>query len=289
MKVGIIGVGVIGGAMVQVLGKSHQIYPYDKYKKSCNSEDNLRKLVKESEVVFLCVPTPMKKSGEMDCYAIYDSLNLLKEEVDRQKRNPKEILVVIRSTTIPGTTDKMAKEYSFKFASNPEFLRQDRALEDMKQINRIVFGVEDEESKDKLLSLYKQLFPQAKYTIVNRKTAEMIKYVANVILASQITVANEIYQLCQHIGVNYDSIREAILQDERIGKNIRVPGPDGDIGFGGKCFPKDFNALIYFARESGYQPHLLEAVWAFNERVRKDKDWLDILGATSEKIDFERE
>ena len=111
----------------------------------------------------------------------------------------------------------------------------------------------------------------------------MIKYAANVFLASQIGIANEIYQICKTIGVDYDEVKKAILHDKRIGTNIDVPGHDGDFGFGGKCFPKDLNALIYLAREHMYRPHLLEEVWRLNEKVRKDLDWLDIAGAVSEK------
>jgi len=74
--------------------------------------------------------------------------------------------------------------------------------------------------------------------------------------------------------------------DDRIARNIDVPGPDGKLGFGGKCFPKDLNALIYLAREKMYRPYLLEEIWRLNEKVRKNKDWWDIPGATSENKDF---
>src|SRR3989338_9713092 len=104
----------------------------------------------------------------------------------------------------------------------------------------------------------------------------MIKYAANVMLAGQIALANEIYQICNHVGVDYTVVKETILQDSRIGRNLDVPGPDGNLGFGGKCFPKDLNALIYLAREHMYRPHLLEEVWRLNERVRTDLDWLNI-------------
>ena len=73
------------------------------------------------------------------------------------------------------------------------------------------------------------------------------------------------------------------MLDDRIGKNLQVPGPDGDFGFGGKCFPKDLNALIYLARENMYRPYLLEEIWRLNEKLRKNKDWLEIEGATTTK------
>ena len=100
-------------------------------------------------------------------------------------------------------------------------------------------------------------------------------------LTGQIALANELYQICQKVGIDYNIIKNTLLLDERIAKNINVPGHDGDLGFGGKCFPKDLNALIYLAREKMYRPYLLEEIWRSNERVRKDKDWLNITGATS--------
>lgn len=276
MEIGIIGMGVVGGATAKVLSRVHSIHPYDKYKKEHNDLEGLI----NSDLVFICVPTPMKPSGEIDYSAIYDSLNLLSKLAKKHNKYP---LVVIRSTAVSGTTDKLADEYTqFSFAFNPEFLTEKNALKDMQDTTRIVIGANDKESLEKLIRVYKPLFPNAKYICVDRKTAEMIKYAANVFLASQIGIANEIHNICQAIGVDYNAVKNAILLDERIANNIEVPGPDGDFGFGGKCFPKDLNALIYLARENMYRPYLLEEVWRLNEKVRKKKDWLEIPGATSE-------
>ncbi|RMD65548.1 UDP-glucose/GDP-mannose dehydrogenase family protein [Candidatus Pacearchaeota archaeon] len=284
MKVGIIGVGVVGGATAEVFKRAHELYLYDKYKEPYNTQDRLDELAKNSEVVFICVPTPMKLSGAIDYSAVYNSVEQLLESVKKCGRNAEEMIVVIRSTAVSGTTDSLAKKYPFKFAFNPEFLTERNALKDMENTDRVVLGVAEEEVKEKLLALYKALFPHAKYIVVDRKTAEMIKYAANVMLASQIAIANELYQICRASGVDYELVKNAILLDERIGRNINVPGPDGDLGFGGKCFPKDLNALIYLAREHGYRPYLLESVWLLNERVRTKKDWYDIPGAVSEEI-----
>lgn len=278
--------GFVGGNTAKVLEEAHEILPYDKFKKPYNERQNLDRLTEVSEVVFLCVPTPMKKSGEIDYSSIRSSLDTLLTSCEDQNRNPLDILVTIRSTAVSGTTDSLALDYPFNFAFNPEFLREKHAYEDIKNADRIVLGVNDEKSKEKLLGVYKPVFPDADYIIVDRKTAEMIKYAANVFLASQIGIANEIYQICRSIGVDYDKVKKAILHDKRIGTNINVPGHDGDFGFGGKCFPKDLNALIYLAREHMYRPYLLEEVWRLNEKVRKNADWFDIAGAVSENMDF---
>jgi UDP-glucuronate decarboxylase len=274
MKIGMIGIGVVGGATKEVLEKSHQLFPYDKYKEPYNSNDKLGELAENSEIVFICVPTPMKQSGEIDYSTIHNSLKILLEELEKKNRDPKEILIVIRSTAVSGSTDKFAEEYPFHFVFNPEFLRDKCALEDMKNTDRIIIGADLEEDYEKLAKVYRPIFPHAKYIFVDIKTAEMIKYCANVMLAGQISLANELYQICKATGVDYNIVKDVILLDGRIAKNIDVPGHDGDLGFGGKCFPKDLNALIYLSREKMYRPYLLEEIWRLNERVRKNRDWL---------------
>ena len=274
MNIGIIGIGVVGSTTKKVLEKYHQLFPYDKYKEPYNSNDKLRELAENSEVVFICVPTPMKQSGEIDYSTIHNSLKVLLEELEKKNRDPREILIVIRSTAVSGSTNKFAEEYPFRFVFNPEFLRDKYALEDMENTDRIIIGADLEEDYEKLANVYRPLFPNAKYIFVDIKTAEMIKYCANVMLAGQISLANELYQICKATGIDYNVVKEVILLDERIAKNIDVPGHDGDLGFGGKCFPKDLNALIYLSREKMYRPYLLEEIWRLNERVRKKRDWL---------------
>jgi len=279
MKIGIIGIGFVGGTTAKVLEKVHEIIPYDKYKEPYTNPNKLN----EAEVVFICVPTPMKPSGEIDYSAIHNSIKTLVSVTSQSEKKP---LVVIRSTAASGTTKTLEKIYPFNFAFNPEFLREKHALEDMEKTNRIVIGANREEDHKKVAEIYKPLFPVAKYLYVNTDAAEMIKYASNAILAGQVALANEIYQICRVLNIDYNTVKETLLLDERIGRNIDVPGPDGDFGFGGKCWPKDLNAIIYLARENMYRPYLLEEIWRSNEKVRQNKDWLDIPGATSENNDF---
>lgn len=281
MKIGIIGVGIVGGATAKIFEREHEVLKYDKFKPEYSSEENLKNLVKNSEIIFICVPTPMKATGEIDYSSVYNSIEQITKEAMIVGKNPQELLIVIRSTAVSGTTDKLTWKYPFRFAFNPEFLRENHAIEDMENTDRIIIGANDEKSIFQLKEVYKPIFPDATYIIVSRKEAEMIKYAANVTLASQVAIANEIYQICKSTGVNYNIIKEAILLDKRIGKNIDVPGPDGDLGFGGKCFPKDLKALIRLSQEHEYDPYLLQEVWRTNEKVRKNKDWLNIIGATS--------
>lgn len=278
--------GFVGGTTAKIFSKSHEIFPYDKYKEPYCSKKNIEDLVENSEIIFLCVPTPMKPSGEMDYSAINNSLDFLKEEAKLKNKNLEDIMIVVRSTAVSGTTDRLAEDYPFRFSFNPEFLREKHALEDMENTRRVVIGANTLKDYLRVEEVYKPLFPDAKYFHCSVKEAEMVKYAANVMLTLQIAAANEIYQICDATEIDYNKIKNMILLDERIGRNINVPGPDGDFGFGGKCFPKDLRALTYLARECGYGAYFLEEAWRLNERVRKNKDWLNIPGATSGNKNF---
>ncbi|MFA5258556.1 MAG: hypothetical protein WC402_00635 [Candidatus Pacearchaeota archaeon] len=296
MKIGIIGVGFVGGSTARVLHPYHDLFLYDKYKtpewcnEKCNEWANppintpqsLEVLAKESEAAFISVPTPMQKSGAIDYTNIHSSINQLLESTKQAGRNPEDLLVIIRSTAVSGTTHKLSEQYPFRFAFNPEFLRERYALEDMQNTDRIVLGADDPLSLNQAEAIYKPVFPQARFVLTDTKTSEMIKYASNVTLACQVAVANEIYNICQVTGVDYNGVKEAILMDPRIGDFMDVPGYDGDRGFGGKCFPKDLRALTWLAKDLGYDPDLLEAVWRLNQKVRKNPDWEQIEGATSE-------
>ena len=281
MKLGVIGVGFVGGVTAEVLKKAHEVYLYDKYKSPYNEPISLNLLSENCKSIFLCVPTPMKKSGEIDYSNILDSLDSLLLSVKKSGKDPSEVLIIIRSTTVPGTTEMLGEKYPFRFAFNPEFLREKYALEDMQNSDRFIIGSKMPEDRIKVAEIYRPLFPNANYILTEPKTSEMIKYTANGMLTGQIALANEFYEISQALGVDYNEVKKAVLLDPRIARNIDVPGPDGDLGFGGKCFPKDLNAIIYAAREQGYNPYLLEEVWKLNGRIRKNKDWLNIFGATS--------
>ena len=283
MKLGFVGMGFVGGNTAKVFGEKFGVIAYDKFKEPYTSEENLEKMLGEASLIFLSVPTPMNSKGEIDKSFLYDSLDALTRRYDGNSESP---VVVIRSTAVPGTTKELSTKYPFPFVFNPEFLKERTAYEDMKNTSRVVIGADEKGLHRKVRDVYAEIFPEAKYVFTDTKTAEMIKYSANVFLASQISVANEISKICEVFGVDYNEVRRAILLDGRIGRNISVPGPDGLRGFGGKCFPKDLNALIHASSEKGYDPLLLKEVWELNKRVREKEDWKDIPGAVSENKDF---
>ncbi|MEK7610403.1 MAG: hypothetical protein AAB468_01490 [Patescibacteria group bacterium] len=283
MNIGIIGYGVVGGTTGQVFERVHEVWPYDKYKEPYCAREHLLTLARQAEVVFICVDTPMKRSGQIDCSSIRNSLDDLEEALREIGRDPSEVLVVIRSTAVSGTAEGLAEDYPFRIAVNPEFLTERNALADMQNTKYVVIGTNEPQSADTLRRIYLAVFPEVRIHNLSRQTAEMVKYSANVMLAGQIMLANELYQICQHCDVSWNVIKNIILNDPRIGRNIAVPGTDGALGFGGKCLPKDVNAMIHHANEMGYSPDLLREVWRSNLRVRQDHDWEQIPGAVSRR------
>jgi len=269
MVIGEVGLGIVGTATVNGLKRGHTIYGYDKYKES---EYTLQDLAGQCSVIFITVPTPMKKSGAIDLSAIYESIDILNEHA--YVRNTKQI-IVIRSTAVSGTTDALADKYSkFDFAFNPEFLTDKNANQDFIDSKRIIIGV----NNDNVFEVLKKVYEDAKFTCpiikTDIKTAEYIKYCSNIFLASQISTSNELYEIAQSLGIDWQEIRNALQYDDRIGAFTQVPGYDQDRGFGGKCLCKDINALIYLAREHGYRPDLLEEIWRTNLKFRTKVDWL---------------
>ncbi len=279
MKLGFVGMGFVGGTAYKVFSKHFDCVGYDKFKQEF--KDNLDSL-KDCEVIFLALPTPMKTTGEIDLEIIKSSLLDLSKLEFKQKP-----LIILRSTIVPGSTESFSEEFKmFNFGFNPEFLREKHALEDFQNLNRVVIGVKNHEDFLLIKSIYDKFLKDSKYFETDIKTAEMVKYAANCTLTSQIMIANELNSICDKAGINYDKVLEVISLDDRIGKNMSVPGHDGLKGFGGKCFPKDLNALISFSEKKGYSPELFKQVWKSNLKIREKKDWEEIPGATSKNLDF---
>lgn len=266
MKIGIIGAGVVGNATAFGLkSKINEVVLYDKFKSGYKSIQDIALC----DIVFICVPTPMKQSGEIDLSAINDSIDQL------VKSNYKNI-VVIKSTAVSGTTEKFAIKYSnLSFAFNPEFLTEKNALQDFLDSDRIIIGANDYNVYKKIEQVYLDAGFKCKIYHTDIKTAEMIKYMSNCFLATKVIFANEMYQICKKLEIDYKEVSKLVALDERIGaSHLKVPGDDNCLGFSGACFPKDINALIYLARENGYRPNFLEEVWRTNLIVRKNHDWI---------------
>lgn len=277
MKIGIIGNGFVGSAIMHgFILHVDDIMIYDKNPK--RSTHTLDELVQQANIIFVCVPTPMFESGECD-------LSIVKSVVDdlSSYEGIEQKTIVIKSTVVPGTTEDLAKSYPhMNFVFNPEFLTERKARLDFINTSRIVLGSNKPEANDRVEELYRVRFPYTRVIKTDFGTAQLIKYMANCFFATKVSFMNEMYQLCEAIEGDWNKALEGFITDGRIGNShVDVPGHDGDFGFGGKCFPKDLNAMIKRAEELGVSPDVMKGAWKKNKEVRKDLDWYDIPGAVT--------
>lgn len=224
--------------------------------------------IMNSEITFICVGTPSKEDESIDLRYIESASKGVGETLANKDGFH---VVVVKSTVIPGTTEEVVKPIiekesgkkafeDFGLAMNPEFLREGNAVEDFFNPDRIVIGVKDEKTKSILDELYKQFNCPKLFTDI--KTAEMIKYTSNAFLATKISFANEIGNICKKLGIDVYKVFEGVGLDHRINPAYFRAG----IGFGGSCFPKDVKALIRKAEELGEEPKILKAVIEVNEK-----------------------
>ena len=203
---------------------------------------NLKDSVSNSDIVFICVGTPTKKSGNgADLSQIYNVAKEISGSITKYK-------IIITKSTVPVTTgDEIEKIISkkvskklFSVVSNPEFLREGEAIRDFSYPDRVVIGTNDSKSNKILKNLYSPLTSKgAKYVNTSRRAAELTKYAANAFLATKITFINEIANLCEKIDVNVEDISIGMGLDKRIGGRFLRAGP----AYGGSCFPKDTKAI----------------------------------------------
>ena len=262
VDIGIIGYGFVGEAVDYGFKPKNKIRIYDKYKES----DTFEETIKDSEIIFICLPTPYK-GDKID-------LTILDETIDNiYKLKPsKDKIIVIKSTVIPGTTENYSKKYpELNFCFNPEFLREKHHLLDFVNADRTVIGTDNDEIKEKMTKLYKDNFPKIPILSASPTAAELSKYMANSFLATKVIFANEIYDLCTKLNVNYEDVKKMVVSDKRIGSSHLDITKER--GFGGKCFPKDLIAFLALFKELQIDNSLLEAVHDKNNRIRKVKDW----------------
>ena len=265
MKIGIIGQGFVGTAVREGLKDFFNIETYDIVKKStCTSLDEL---LNKSNIIFVCLPTPMEKDGS--CH-----IDIVEEVINKVNRKSKNKTLIVKSTIPPGTTSKWNKKYkNIDIVFNPEFLTEANSINDFKNQSRIIIGG-PKKAASRVRRIFVKSFPKSKIIKTDSTYAEMVKYVTNTFLATKVSFANEMYQICDKLDIDYDKVIEYAMQDERLGySHWSVPGPDGDFGYGGHCFPKDVSALIFVAMELGINPGILMSTHLKNEQVRTDRNW----------------
>ena len=275
MVVGVIGMGYVGTALKEGFKDYCQILTYD-LKAELSSCDSIKTLTSKSDLVFLCLPTPMNLDGSCNIDIVENSISEINDIADKNNQN---LVLIIKSTVPPGTTDKLNSKYAnVDIIFNPEFLTEANFIEDFKNQNRIILGG-TESSTIIVEQFYSKIFPKATIIKTESTYAEMVKYFTNTFLASKVSFANEMKLICNKLNIDYDKVIEYAVYDKRLGEtHLSVPGPDGKLGFGGSCFPKDINALISVASKLGIDAEILKSVWNTNLKVRPQKDWEALKG-----------
>ncbi len=278
MNIGIVGKGFVGNAIYENLKDCFSVLCYDKdpEKSDCG---NIRDLCHSAKAIFVCLPTPMKPNGSCDLSIIFGVMAQIAYWYD-------DNIVIIKSTVPPGTCEQLLKIHpNLRLVFSPEFLTERNSVEDFKTCNRVIFGG-NENDTNFCVNLFKKVYPDKIYEQTNHNTAETVKYFINTFLACKISFANEIKEICDSIDIDYTQVKNLALLDQRIGKtHLDVPGHDGNLGFGGTCFPKDLNSFIHFAELNGVEPMILKSAWYKNLKVRKNYDWQKMLGRAVSKGD----
>lgn len=283
MNIGIIGNGFVGSAVRNGFS-SHlnfvdKIKVYDKNKSL--SSNSLSDTVNNSDFIFLSLPTPANKDGSINLDLINSSLKEINDVIN------KDNIILIKSTVTPGTTEYFSRKYpKLNFVFNPEFLTEKNANFDFINQSRIILGG-SKLLTTKVSALYELRFPNTPIIKTNYRTAELIKYMNNCFLATKVSFMNEMNLLAKEIDADWDKALIGFQMDKRVGKSHNnVPGPDGKLGFGGSCFPKDIQALMCFANDLDIKLHTLSGAWKTNLDVRSEKDWERLVGrAISESND----
>ena len=247
------GVGVVGGAVrnyLELTGIQPLLYDPGKGLGSL-------KEINEAELVYICVPTPYVAGVGFDDSAVDEALGHL--------RGGKTI--VIKSTVLPGTTEKFQRLYPHQtILFNPEFLREASANEDFLTPDRQIVGFLGVDSD--LATAILDTLPSAPYeAVVPAAVAEMTKYATNSFLALKVIFANEMFDLCSALGVDYELVKQGISVDKRIGDSHFNVLDSGYRGYGGKCLPKDTMSLLDLADDAGIEMKLLQAAHDVNLRL----------------------
>jgi UDPglucose 6-dehydrogenase len=223
---------------------------------------SLKEGVEKSEIIFIAVGTPTGAEGEADLSMV---LSVAKEI----GKSMNEYKVIVDKSTVPvGTADKVRAvisaetKHEFDVVSNPEFLKEGTALDDFMKPERVVVGADSEKAGAMMKELYSPFVLNGNpILLMSTKSAEITKYACNCFLATKISFANEIANLCDTVGANYEDVRGGMGTDSRIGKKFLYAG----IGYGGSCFPKDVRALIKTAKDVGSPIRIIEVVESVNE------------------------
>jgi UDPglucose 6-dehydrogenase len=298
MNIGIIGQGFVGNAVRQTMQKTHDVVTYDKKDgelvflhqpnkqvgQVIHNEWGYMGVIHNTDgPIFLCLPTPMKDDGSCDTSIVRGVLVTMDAIVRTSINSIRD--VIIKSTVPPGFTASMNSDCpNLNIFFSPEFLTEAHAVDDFANQTHIILGYpnyyESISRMERVIEMYRESFgKEINLVFLHSTSAEMVKYTTNVFLATKVALANELAQVCDVLGIDWNLVASTASLDNRLGTtHWQVPGPDGHRGFGGSCFPKDVNALGYFAASIGVHPTVMNAVWSKNLEVRPERDWEQLKG-----------
>lgn len=252
--IGIMGAGMVGGAASRYFeSQGFPVVIYDPGKGLTDPS-----VLSQADYVFVCVPTPyLPDNGGFDLSFVNDAMKLI----------PDGKIVVIKSTVLPGTTEQLQSEYpNLKVLFNPEFLTEETADQDMRFPDRQVVGYTKQSYT--VAGDLMMILPAAPFERIMPATeAEMVKYFANTWFSVKVVFANQMYDVCDKLGINYDTVKEAAAADKRIGRSHLEIFHKGFRGYGGKCLPKDTRALIQLGDRLGVSLDLLKTTDAINNKL----------------------
>jgi len=302
-SIGIVGLGFVGDALRQAITATQfpdnsanslrhiNLHTYDINPDTDPTAPTLRCLVNESDMIFVCVPTPSGPGGLCDTSIVREVIN------DIQRFASSHKIIVIKSTVSIGTTDSvqdLCKEHTIIF--NPEFLTEANYRSDYLN-GAIIIGRSKwapmhfarlvAEVQVEIISRVSDTgTPPTRVRIVTAREAELFKYTSNIFLATKVSLVNELYDIAARLHIDWDTVRSLAVEDHRLGPtHWSVPGPDGRRGWGGTCLPKDLAAMIHTGLAARIPTPLLSAVWNRNVEIdRPERDWELLVGrAISEK------
>ena len=226
---------------------------------------------RHADTIFICVGTPSDEDGSADLQYVLSVARDIAAALEAIGPTPKPKTVVVKSTVPVGTSHavrdliRSLTKVPFHIADNPEFLKEGDAINDFMKPDRIVCGVESEEAATAMRELYAPFVRNGNpIYLMDVRSAEMVKYASNAMLAAKISFINEIANLCEFMGADVSAVREGMCADKRIGNQFLYPG----LGYGGSCFPKDTQAVVGMGRAKGFDCKLNAAVHVVNQDQR---------------------
>jgi len=265
MKIGIIGYGYVGKAVEELLKTHYEIEIYD-IALDINAKATYvnKEEINSCDVAIICVPTP-DKGGHCDASVVEETVSWLDVP-----------LILIKSTIAPGITKELTRKYGKHIVFSPEYIGEGKYFlppwkymhpTDMRQHPFQIFGGHREDT-NKCVDIFSPVLgPDCKFIQTDSTTAELTKYMVNTWGAMKVTFVNEWFEIAKAFGVDYRELRELFLMDNRVERIHTAVFPEKR-GFGGKCFPKDLNAIIAAAEDKNYSPELLKEVKKSNDKFR---------------------